>query len=161
MSRRPSVGDLFEVQVDPESTRVFQYISDDATQLHSNVVRVFRETYKVGEPMDVRHILDGEIDFHAHVFLMIGLRQKCWQKIGHAEPPRDLDTVLFRDSNDYGDPKIKISKNWYVWKINSATKHVGVLSERYQGAEIGVVLPPKSFVDRMRTGKYDFVYPGY
>ena len=161
MSRRPSVGDLFEVQMDSATTRVFQYVSDDTTQLNSNVVRVFRETYKVGEPMDVRQILDGEIDFHAHVFLMIGLRQKCWRKIGHAEPPSDLDTVHFRDSDDYGDPKIGISKNWYVWKTSSTSEHVGVLAQRYQKAEIGVVVPPDSLVYRMRNGKYDFVYPDY
>lgn len=161
MSKRPSVGDLFEVQLDSASARAFQYVSDDTTQLHSNVVRVFRETYKVGEPVDVRRILDGEIDFHAHVFLTIGIRQKRWRKIGRAEPPGDLDAVLFRDSDDYGDPKVRISKNWYIWKINSISEHVGVLSQRYQGAEIGVVVPPDSLVHRMRNGKYNFVYPDY
>jgi hypothetical protein len=161
MSKRPNIGDLFEVQIDSANARVFQYISNDSTQLHSDVVRVFREAYTLGEPMDVRRILEGEIDFHAHVLLMIGLKQKIWRKIGHAEPPGDLTTVLFRDSGDYGNPKIRVSKNWYVWKINSESDHVGVLSERYQGAEIGVVVPPNSLVYRMRNGKYDFVYPDY
>lgn len=41
MSSKLRLGDVFEVQMDPSSKRVFQYVSDDGAQLHSNVVRIF------------------------------------------------------------------------------------------------------------------------
>ncbi len=142
------------------TVRFFQYVADDATQLNSHVVRVFREMYDLNEPIGACSITDGEIDFHAHVLIGVGLKQHLWRKIGHAQSPDNLD-VLFRDTNDYGNPEIKVSRNWYVWKINRPFHKVGALEAQYKEAEIGVVVPPDSLIYRMRNGKYDFVYPGY
>jgi hypothetical protein len=160
VSKRIVIGDLFEVQLDPSSVRFFQYIVDDATQLNSDVVRVFRKTYSADEPLDAPRVAAGEVDFYAHIFLRNGLKRGFWRKVGHAQPPVVVD-ALFRDSEDYGNPKIKISKSWYVWKANCPFKDVGELTPKYQGAEIGVVVPPDSLIYRMRNGSYDFVYPGY
>lgn len=160
MSRKLTAGDLFEVRLSDTDARYFQYVSDDSTQLGSQVVRVFRESRDVREPPDFRRIAAGIIDFHAHVFLRIGLKQGFWRKVGHAQASDDVD-VLFRDSTDYGKPEIKTSRSWYVWRINGEFEDVGELSPRYQRAEIGIVVPPDSLVFRIRYGKYDFVYPDY
>ena len=100
------------------------------------------------------------MDFCAHVFLRIGLKHGYWKKIGNAPEIGNLDT-LFRDSHDYGNPSIKVSKNWHVWKANQPFADVGELTGSNRDAEIGVVIPPDSIVHRMRTGQYDFVYPQY
>ena len=160
MSKRLEVGDVFEVAVDSANVRFFQYIADDTTQLNSQVVRVFQNAYRVGELPDAHRVVAQEIDFHAHVFLHIGLKQGFWRKVGHAQPPSVVD-VLFRDSDDYGNPKVHVSKNWYVWRINCSFEAIGELSPRYQKAEVGVVVPPDSLVHRVRTGRYDFAYPDY
>lgn len=160
MSQKLAIGDVFEVQLDPSTVRFFQYVADDATQLNSQVIRVFSEDYGAGEPLDLRRVTTGSIDFHAHVFLRIGLKRQFWRKVGHAEPPADLD-LLFRDSNDYGNPEIKISHDWYVWRPNGPFETVGELSPDCQRAEIGVVVPPRSLVYRIQNGKWDFVYPAY
>jgi len=160
VSKRVVVGDLFEVQLDQSSVRFFQYIADDATQLSSQVVRVFRETYSAGEPLDAHRVTAGEVHFYAHVFLRNGLKQGFWRKVGHVQPPAVVNT-LFRNSDDYGNPEIKVSKRWYIWKANCPFEEVGELTPRYQGAEIGVVVPPDSLIYRMRNGRYDFVYPDY
>lgn len=154
------VGDVFEAGIDHSAARFFQYVADDVTQLNSQVVRVFRETYDVKDSPDVPNVVAGKVDFHAHVFLRIGLRQGFWRKVGHAPPPSNLD-VLFRGTNDSGKPEIKISHNWHVWRVNEPFEKVGDLPPHCQGAEIGVVVPPDSLVYRMLHGRYDFVYPDY
>lgn len=160
MNRKLKVGDLFEVRVDTLVRRFFQYVADDATQLNSQVVRVFRESYDSEGPCDIQGITSGTIDFYAHVFLRLGLKQHIWRKVGHADVPENLD-VLFRDTNDYGNPEIAISQNWHIWKINRPFEKVGQLPPSCERADIGVVVPPDSLVHRMRYGKYDFIYPGY
>ena len=146
--------------MDPATLRFFQYVADDRTQLHSAVVRVFRETYDAEAAVDLARVAGGGVQFHAHVLLQIGIKQGFWRKVGHAPAPETVD-VLFRGSNDSGNPRIKVSRDWYVWKINCPSERVGELVPRYQEAEIGYVVPPDSLVHRMRCGDYDFVHPGY
>lgn len=153
-------GDIFQVSVDESIVRFFQYVATDATQLDSDVVRVFRGNYTQTTPADIEQIVREPIDFYAHVFLKIGLKQNHWKKVGHSVEIPEID-VLFRNSNDYGNPKIRVSHDWYVWRINESFERVGKLTQDYQNAEIGVVVPPDSLVHRMRTGLYDFVYPGF
>jgi hypothetical protein len=157
---RLQIGDMFEVPMDGSAVRFFQYVGNDMTQLNSAVIRVFRKSYDVTEPLDVDAVTAGTVDFHAHVFLRIGLKRQLWRKVRHAQAPSTLD-VLFRDSEDYGNPSIKVSRKWYVWRVNEPFQTVGKLSSFYQHAEIGVVVPADSLLCRMRTGKYDFVYPDY
>lgn len=160
MSKKSVVGDVFEVRLDTSSKHFFQYVADDATQLNSHVVRVFRQAYGANESPDLSGVIRGEVDFHAHVLLGIGIKQQLWRKVGHVLPPRDVD-VLFRDTNDYGNPSIKVSNNWYVWRVNGPFERIGTMSAEYEGAEVGVVVPPDSLLCRMRSGRYDFVYPDY
>lgn len=160
MSNRVAVGDIFEVPLDSASVRFIQYIADDTTQLNSQVVRVFRECYAAGQVLDVGKIAAGEVDFYAHVLLRIGVRQKIWRKVGRAVVPSVVE-VLFRNSDDYGNPSVTVSRSWYVWNINGPFEFVGELTSKYQGAEIGVVVPPDSLLYRIRNGRYDFVYPGF
>ena len=156
------VGDVFEVRIDDVTKKFLQYVADDATQLSSPVVRVFRKSYGVGESPDLLSVTQGEVDFHAHVLsLRLGVKQQAWRKVGHAPPPLDLDDVLFRDSMDYGKPHIKVSRDWHVWKIGGPFESVGALGPRYERAEVGIIIPPARVVHRMRNGQYDFVYPGY
>ena len=69
--------------------------------------------------------------------------------------------VLFRDSDDYGNPQIKVSHAWYVWRINEEFKFIGELAKKYQHAEIGIVMTPDDIIHRMRNGVYDGFYPEY
>lgn len=154
------IGDVFEVLLDASSRRVFQYIADDATQLHSNVVRIFRQVYRVDEVLDPHGVILGDVEFHAHVLLPIGVKLKSWTKCGNAPVPRDLK-VRFRDSSDYGNPNVKVSKDWFVWEIDGRHRDVGSSESELRNADIGVVVPPDSLVHRLRTGRYDFFYPDY
>ena len=125
------MGSVFEVPIGDGRSRCFQAVAVDATQLDSCVIRVFRETHGVGAPFEMTRITTGEPDFHAHVFLNLGIKLGFWRKVG------------------------------YVWKVNEPTTFVGELSADYQDAEIGVVVRPVDVLHRIRHGQYDFAYPAY
>jgi hypothetical protein len=48
-----------------------------------------------------------------------------------------------------------------AWKINEDPKSVGRLNGENRHAEIGIVVNPLDIVERMRAGKYNFVYPEF
>ncbi len=157
---RTRIGDIFCVKIDGKRVRYFQYVADDLTQLNSQVIRVFKKSFRIAERLDWRQLVNGEVEFYAHVFLKIGSKLRYWEKIANVPEIGKME-VLFRNSEDYGNPNIKISENWHVWKINEPFVKVGRLGGGNRRAEIGVVIAPDSIVHRMKVGDYDFVYPGY
>lgn len=157
---RLKLGDVFEVDLGDGKVGYFQYLADDESMLDSYVIRAFRELHEVGSSPAMADVVAGEVHFHAHVFLKVGLKLDLWRKVGHAPAPGRVD-VLFRSTDDYGNPEIKVSHRWYVWRINEPVRHVGVLAPEHQHAEFGPVIAPAAIVTRMRTGSYGIVYPGF
>jgi hypothetical protein len=155
------IGDVYRVDLGGAEVGYFQYIGDDSTQLHANVIRVFSGRYnKDVPPEDLAVLAQADVAFHCHVVLSLGKKLGAWLQIGWtpvvAGPP-----VVFRASRDFGDPKVKVSRDWYVWTVGSPTKLVGSLPEEFRAAEIGVVKPPNEVIERMRTGKYAYFYPAF
>lgn len=159
------IGDLFSANLDDKTKKYFQYVSNDLTQLNSDVIRVFKKEYPVDTDPDLSEVVKGEIEFYAHCVTKLGVKLDYWKKVGNIDDVGEIDKILFRNTDDYGSKpgeQIKVSYNWYVWKINDEDfKQVGKLKGENKEAEIGIVVPPDSIVYRMRTGEYDFVYPGY
>ena len=158
------IGDIFCVKLDNNSKQYFQYVANDLTQLNSDVIRVFKKKYSIDETPKLTDVVNDEVSFSAHCVTNLGVKLGVWEKIGKVPFDGKVDT-LFRDTNDHGhklgEEPIKISNNWYVWKINEDFRRVGKLEGDNQKAEIGMVINPLSIAHRIRTGKYDFVYPGY
>ena len=158
------IGDIFCAKLDNRTKIYFQYIANDLTMLNSSVIKVLKKIYDGDERFSMEDVVIDEIDFYAHVVIEWGIEMELWEKVGN-----DLDVgktdVLFRSTLDYGhkigEEPIKISHNWRVWKINEPFKNVGKLSGENRRAEIGIVLTPLDIIDRMRTGKYHFVYPQF
>lgn len=153
------IGDVFKVKIDNNSNKYFQYIISDLTQLNSDVIRAFKKAYPININPDLSEIVNGKVEFYAHCVTKLGLKMKYWESVGNNNNVGSFDNVLFRCSGD--NPQIKVSDNWWIWKINEEQKPVGKLEGENRKAEIGSVIPPDSIVHRMQTGKYDFVYPGY
>jgi hypothetical protein len=153
-------GDVFEVPVIDGEVSYFQYVADDSTQLNSEVIRVFRKRYESHNPPDLADLITSEVQFHAHTMLKVGLKFGFWKKHGNAAAPEEPD-VLFRISEDFGNPAVKVSSRWHVWQTNRPLKYVGALTPEFQNSEIGVVKPPEEIVERMRTGEYSYFHPGY
>lgn len=156
------VGDIFEVPMQSGKKGYVQYIGNDMTQLNSNVIRVFKRRESIDTVPDIEAIVKDEIEFYAHVTGMeFGVKDKSWEKIGYSSDVGDLKKPLFRDSRDYGNPLVKVSNEWYVWRINETSVYVGKLKGEYTKADVGIVVWPKDIIARMETGKYLFFYPDY
>lgn len=158
-SANTKIGDVFSVKIDNNDKKYFQYIISDLTQLNSDVIRTFKKEYPINANPDLSEIVNGEVEFYAHCVTKLGLKMNYWESIGNISNVGNFDNVLFRSSGD--NPQMKVSHNWWVWKINEKQKQVGKLEGENRKAEIGSVIPPDSIVYRIRTGEYDFVYPAF
>lgn len=158
------IGDIFSAKLDEKSKKYFQFIASDMGQLNSSVIRVFRKVYPIDATPDLSEVVKGEVEFYAHCVINWGVKLGLWEKVGRNPNVGRLD-VLFRTSEDsgrrVGDPRVEVSESWWVWHLNEKHRSVGKLKGENQKAEIGSIIPPKSIVHRMQTGKYDFFYPGY
>lgn len=159
------IGDVFCIKLDESQKKYFQYVANDLTQLNSNVIRGFKKSYPTDSNPKLDEVVNDEIAFYAHCVIKWGIKMGLWEKVGKAHICGEVD-VLFRCTNDYGrklgEEPVRVSNNWYVWKINEEFKRVGKLEGENQEAEIGMVMNPLSIVHRMRTGEYDLpFYPGY
>lgn len=160
------IGDVFSVKVDNENKKYFQLVAFDLTQLNSDVIRAFRKAYPLNVNPDLSEIVNGEVEFYAHCVTKFGMKMKLWEKIDNTKEIGNIEQILFRDTNDsgskVGEERIKISQNWYIWHINDENFiRVGKLEGENRKAEIGIVVNPYDIVDRMKTGEYQFFYPGF
>ena len=160
------IGDIFSVELDNGKKKYFQYIANDLTQLNSDVIRSYKKEYSKEEQSDYREVLSGEIDFHAHTMINVGVKQGLFIQEGKDIVYPDIKNILFRGTLDYGQKingePIKISMNWRVWHINDKDfTQVGELQGENRKAEIGIVMPPFAIVERIKTGKFNFVYPDF
>lgn len=166
VSRKIKIGDVFSVQINADYVKFFQYIANDSTQLNSNVIRVFKNEYSINAVPQMVDIVNDTVDFYAHCMVNIGIKLAIWAKVGTISQVGDISQIMFRGTNDYGHKRgeepVNVSQNWYVWRINDpAFSYVGILDEKAKDAEIGIVVNPVSIVQRIRTGRYDFFYPGF
>jgi hypothetical protein len=158
------LGDIFVVKLE-DCQKYFQYIADDMTMLNSSVIRAFREKYLLESVSDLKDVVNGEVEFYAHTSLRLGVKMGLWEKVGNNPDTGTIAHILFRDSKDYGhgpgEKPVKISSRWEVWRINEEFRYVGKLQGENRKAEIGVVEPPIEIIERMKTGKYSYSYPGF
>ena len=97
-----------------------------------------------------------------HLFIKLGLQEAAWTKFGNVGVGFDIDLPHFRESQDYGNPSIKISKMWNVWKVNDQnSRYIGELTPEYQNYDLGGVWPVEALLEILNTGKSSWVYPGY
>jgi len=159
------IGDVFSVKIDKNTKKYFQLIAFDLTQLNSDVIRAFKKTYSIDENTTISEIVDDEVEFYAHSVTKSGLKMNLWEKVGNITDVGTLNHILFRATSDYGvwvnDDPVKISQNWYIWKINESFRDVGQLKGENRKAEIGIVVTPGDVVERIKTGKYGFFYPDF
>ncbi|MCU4423864.1 hypothetical protein [Acinetobacter sp. WU_MDCI_Abxb74] len=156
--KNTKIGDVFAVKLDNGCKKYFQLVGFDLTQLNSDVIRVFKTEYSANTVPVLTEVINNEVDFYAHCITVFGIKLGFWEKVGNMPDVGNID-VLFRSSSD--SPKTKISNNWWIWKVNEPQQYVGKLEGENKFAEIGSVIPPDSIVYRIKTDRYDFVYPEF
>lgn len=155
------IGDVFSVQIDQYHIKYLQYVIRDLSQLNSDVIRAFKKIYFIDEIPDLNSIVNDEVDFYAHCDTIAGIKRGCWVKIGNSTNVGNINSILFKDSSDWGNPKINISERWWIWKPNEESIYVGKLKGEHRQAEPGHVFLPERIVRRMLTGEYGGVYPNF
>jgi hypothetical protein len=159
-------GDIFFVKINDTSKRYFQYITNDLKQLNSDIIRCFKKIYPIEDNPNLDEIIKDEIFFHVHCVVKLGVKLGCWEKVGNIDDVGKFEHILFRDTNDYGIIKgqehVKISNNWYVWRINDpVSKKVGKLEGEYRKAEMGMVINPLGMIELLKGNKYPINYPDF
>jgi len=157
------LGDVFCIQFENQC-RFVQYIGNDNLQLKGDVVRVFSGSYPNGTNVPLDDIVSRNIDFYCITYVANCVKFGNWIKYGNTMELGDLQKIHFRCAADYGNLKdgqpIKTSNNWYVWSLgDEVTQRIGPLSGVWRDAHIGVLLPPNYINQRLKCGKYDFIYP--
>lgn len=160
------IGDIFSARIDDGSKKYFQLIAFDLTQLNSDVIRAFKKIYPLNASPDLSEIVNGEVEFYAHCVTKLGLKMNLWERVGNTTEIGSTKDILFRDTNDYGskvgENPIKISNNWYVWRINDKDfTHVGKLEGENRKAEIGIVINPLGIMELLKGNKYPVNYPEF
>jgi hypothetical protein len=156
--KNTKIGDVFTVKIDGNNKRYFQYVVSDLTQLNSDVIRSFETSYAIDANPSLSEIVNQKIDFYAHCATKIGLKLGYWEFVGNSSDVGKID-ALFKSTSDDGNTEV--SENWWIWKANEEQVYVGKLRGENRSAEIGSVMPPDAIVYRMRTGKYNFIYPSF
>lgn len=155
------IGDIFEVKISNTEKKYMQYIVSDLTQLNSDVVRVFSKSYGIDESPDNEQIISDDVDFYAHCSTKLGIKMNAWYLYGNIQDVGTYSDIIFRDSEDYGNPQIKVSDRWYVWHVNEGFRNVGKLVGENRNSYIGIVFSPNSMLEYIRHGVYQGIYPRY
>lgn len=155
-----NIGSIFAVTEEDGRRRFFWCVGKDSSQLNSDLIVVFREVYPASATPDFDEVVAGDVEFYCHVFLRVGTKLGYWSRVA-LRPVRRVFSMVFRDTNDYGNPSSRLSERWYVWQPNEPFQVVGRLTGEMRMAEPGVVFPPDSVVARIRTGRYGIQYPTY
>ena len=159
------IGDIFSVEVDDDSIKYFQLIAFDLTQLNSDVIRVFKKEFPTDMIPDCSELLSGEVEFYAHCITKLGVKLGYWEKVGRCVDVGETEHVLFRTTPDYGrapgEERVRVSDNWYVWKIGGPMINVNRLEGENRSSEIGIVMNPESIVQRIKYGEYQGSFPGF
>ena len=160
------IGDVFSVKIGDNSKKYFQYVVSDLTQLNSDVIRAFKKVYPLNANPDLSEIVNGEVEFYAYCVTKLGLKMDLWEKAGNISEVGDITQILFRDTNDYGskvgEEPIRVSQNWYVWRVNDNDfTRVGKLEGEHRKAYIGIVMNPLGIIELLKGNKYPVNYPDF
>ena len=159
------VGDIFRVPLENGIVRYVHYIAKDSSELHSDVLRIYKHQYHMDDRPAIDSILRDKIECHLHTFVRYGVKWGLWYKYGSSIiNDREISSIVFRESLDYGKyPKQTIvSKQWVVWRINGPRLFVGELPKQYYSSDVGGVYAPEHIIYRLKTGEMpDKYYPLY
>ena len=148
-------GDVYCVEIDNTHKCYFQYVARDVTLLSSIVIRVFKKKYRIDEKVDLEDILNGDVDFFAHIYLIkLGIEEKYWYKVGRSKKLGDVDNIYFKMNWDFATKGLIVSHDWCIWKINDKRIDIGDMSDIYKNYNIGYVFSPYSIYYRIVNGKW-------
>jgi hypothetical protein len=147
------IGDVFCITLDDYKC-YFQYIAKDFTQLNSTVIRVFKKHYPINDEVNMEDVVEDEVAFYAHTVINGGIHSGAWEKVGSSKKIGDTQNIMFRSWSEMYPNLVKVSHNWYIWKINTPFVHVGDMTPEYYKYNMGDVYTYPHIIRKIRTGKF-------
>jgi len=148
-----NIGSIYRVEVDSGTVRYFWDVATDSTQLGGAIIVLFRRSYPKDSVPDLDEIISDDVDFYCHTMPLVGKKLGLWEKVGFRPVTRTFQ-MMFRASDDIGNPAIKVSERWYIWEPSQPMRFVGKLTPEYAKIEEGAIYAPIRVVNRIRTGVY-------
>ena len=133
-------GDVFCINISNQYKYYFQYVADDASQLNSSVIRVFKKKYPIDCSLNIDDIVRGEVFFYAHTILRIGILANLWEKIGIHLDLGDTENIMFKIFAD----------SWYIWKIGCSHIKMDKLTTNQENYSSGEVFSPNTLIKRIK-----------
>jgi hypothetical protein len=162
-------GFVYSANIDGKYKRYFQYICKDASNLYSEVIKVFKPVYPIEASPDLEHVVKEDVLFYAHTIICIGIHEGIWKKEGKQPVDNDeLSSILFGSANLVISPteggltykiprsfRINPPRNWYVWKVNGERIfYENLPTSLYDKLELGDVYSFRTILSRMKYGVY-------
>jgi hypothetical protein len=155
MTRR--VGDIYRITVNRSEYAYAQHLTNDSTQLSSNVVFVFGKKLRANEEFRLEQASRSE-GFFAHVFLKAGETLKIWQRVAWSPPfISEPIPVLWSKCADK-DRQLESTENWLVWRTNEE-RRAPSNREELTNSELGMVMNPTQILERIEHASYSIKYP--
>jgi hypothetical protein len=152
---------VFEIKVNG-GKKYMQFIADDIQQLNSSVLRVFKSIHVYDLGYNPSLLKNDEEEFCMHVTdIKRGEKEGLWRKIANEKVFKSDVDVFFKGTFDMGNPEVKLSKKWYVWRLGEDHSHEvdyrdGILDKAY----IGLIVPPIDVYEMANNGgKLSGFYP--
>ena len=134
-----NIGDIFQVEINDNQVKYFQYVARDLLLLNSDVIRVFRKVFLKSDLIDFDNLVKDKDCYIAHTTVSTGVKMGCWSKVDKSKIVLEVNN-LFRVSIGHGEDSIE---NWYIWRIGDYDmKYIDKLDYESKQATIAVVSPP-------------------
>lgn len=161
---KAGIGDVFSIEINSKEKRYIQLVAFDLLQLNSDVIRCFDKIYPLEFNPNLDAIVSDEVLFYAHCAADFGLKLKVWDKVGNISDVGNPGAILFRSSDDYarklGQEPIKISHDWYIWRITDRKfTRVGKLEKENRKAFVGLVFNPYGILELAKGNEYPVKLP--
>jgi hypothetical protein len=156
--KNTNIGDIFSASINEYQKRHFQYIVSDLSQLNSDVIRVFKRIYSVGENPDISVIVKDEIDFYAHCITKSGLKKEMWSRVGNISDVGDVCNIYFKGKGDCSVMN-NVQNDWYIYKVNNdKRKFIGKPTDELMKLDWDMIVRPEGILKKLQTGSYGGFY---
>ena len=159
------IGDVFKVEINESQVKYFQLIAFDLLQLNSDVIRGFESIYLKTDSPSIEQIVNDKTAFYAHCVTKFGIKMNLWEKVGNSNQVGNLENIIFRSSDDYGDERFRdetISENWHIWKLGDENfTKIKKLEGENRNSFIGMVINPLGIIELIKGNKYPPLYPDF
>ncbi len=151
MTRKPKVGDVFQIPLSDSRMAYGQYMN---LSKMGPIIRIFDLISK--KDFSTKQIVACKLLFPPVITgLFAAIRDKMWIVVGN-EPVSDF--VQPRFVSTLYDQRTGNARIWFLWDGEKTTRIGSVLPSKYKELEFLIVWNPSNVVKRIKSGEMPFPY---